>query len=548
VEETRLSAKNQASENKAGLSQKRTRMITLVSLAAVIASVGWYFLPNLLEPSEKPFVVMKAWSDKPAADGQMSPGYAWLHRQCHENLVDLDKDGRIRKRGAGEISRTGPRIWSFSLRPDSKWSDDGKPVTVQDYVRGWDLRQGVVLDQDFKRIKNLKSIDATTVTVELSGDEDAKSDHAALSSIWLSAIKSSTAGQWNLARELEGPCDGPYVVSKLSKDEAKLNRNKHWYAYNPEMIKSVRAILDDGSKNSPPLHQSPNDLFTKGLLSFVEPSLSSAKNSSQPVAVNGRVFLEPEAHYLIVNPRGLLGGDLTAFAHAAINRGELSALISRPKTLSVMYRMLPLSFAAYDDAGQTIYLPPHNLESVADANKLLGFTDAEVRSKIPAPFKRKLVILGSSSPEMEAVPQRFSDRLGANYNITGEVLPPAVDGTLPATWDVAFIHIDLTKGVSGWASQLVDAINKYAPGRTELANKLIPLVKDKSTGVISKNTLQASAELDSLTAKSLVVVPLGQLGAEILLEDGVMDVSWIGDSQRDPDVSRAKRIRKGPKG
>ena len=543
-----MSAKNQASENKAGLSQNPTKMITLISVAAIIASVGWYFLPNLLEPSEKPFVVMKAWSDKPAADGQMSPGYAWLHRQCHENLADLDKDGRIRKRGAGEISRTGPRIWSFSLRPDSKWSDDGKPLTVQDYVRGWDLRQGIVTDDEFKRIKNLKSVDATTLSVELNGDEDDKRDAAALSSIWLSAVKASTSGAWSLVRELEGPCDGPYIVSRLSKNEAQLHRNKHWYANAPEMIKAVKIILDDGSKKSPQLQQSPSDLFTKGLLSFVEPTLSSATSPNQAVAVNGRVFLEPRAHYLMVNPRGLLGGDLTGFAHAAINRGELSALISQPKTLSVMYRMLPLSFVAYDEAGQTIYLSPHNLESVANAIKLLGFTDAEVRSKIPAPFKRKLVILGSSSPEMEAVPQRFSDRLGANYNITGEVLPPSADGTLPATWDVAFIHIDLTKGVSGWASQLVDAINKYAPGRTELANKLIPLVKDKSTGAISKTTLQACAEIDSLPAKNLVVVPLGQLGAEILLEEGVMDVSWIGDTNRDPDVSRAKRIKKGSKG
>jgi ABC-type oligopeptide transport system substrate-binding subunit len=149
-------------------------------------------------------------------------------------------------------------------------------LTVQDYVRGWDLRQGIVTDDEFKRIKNLKSVDATTLSVELNGDEDDKRDAAALSSIWLSAVKASTSGAWSLVRELEGPCDGPYIVSRLSKNEAQLHRNKHWYANAPEMIKAVKIILDDGSKKSPQLQQSPSDLFTKGLLSFVEPTLSSA--------------------------------------------------------------------------------------------------------------------------------------------------------------------------------------------------------------------------------------------------------------------------------
>ena len=488
---------------------------------------------------------MKAWSDKPAADGQMSAAYVWLHRQCHENLLDLDVDGRIRKRGAGEVNRTGSRTWSMKLRSDSKWSDDGKPVTVQDYVRAWDLRQGIVSDDDFKRIKNLKSVDATTISVELNGDEDEKRDHAALSSIWLSAIKASTTGTWSHVRELDGPCDGPYIISKLSGNSAKLSRNKHWYAYDPEMIKMVEMILSDGSKKSVPLQQSPGELFSKGLLSFVEPTISSPTRPNETMAVNGRVFLEPRAHYLIVNPRGLLGGDLAAFAHAAINRGELSALVNRPKTLSPMYRVLPLSFVAYDDAGKTIYLPPHNMESVSSANKLLGFTDSQVRSKIPAPFKRKLVILGSSFPDLEPIAQRFGDRLGANYNITTEVIPPPPDGKLPATWDIGFIDVDLTNGVSGWANQLIEIINKYAPGRTELVNKLNALTKDKSTRAISKATLEAGSEIDAISSKSLAIVPLGQLGAEILLEEGVLDVSWIGDNTRDPDVSRARRIKKG---
>jgi hypothetical protein len=526
----------------------KTALLSFVAVTIVIGALAWFLKEKNIFKNEKPFAVLKTWSEKPDDSGHMTTGFEWLHRQCHENLADRDVDGRLRKRGAEDLNRTGPRVWAFKLRPNVKWSDDGKPVTVQDYIRAWDLRKGVVTAEDFKRIKNIKSLDATSIAVELDGDEDQKRDTSALSSIWLSAIKESTAGSWSYTREFEGPCDGPYVIRKRSANEALLERNKQWYAYTPEMLAAVKIMFEDTSGKSS-VHQKAGELFQKGLISFVEPDISSGGGGEQTATVSGRVYLEPKAHYLVVNPRGLLGGELTAFAHAAMNRGELSALVQQPKTLATMYRILPLSFAAYDDLGKMIYLPPNNLESVTTANKILGIDDAKVRTNVPAPFKRKLTIIASSSPELEPLAQRLSDRLGANYNITGEIIAPSDADQLPATWDVAFIDVELKDGVAGWASGMIKILNRYAPGRTDLVGKFSALLKEKTDGgVISRQALQLSADIDRLPTKSLVIVPLGQFGSEILLEDGVLDVSWIGDSKRDPDVSRARRMKTGSKG
>ncbi len=498
-------------------------------------------------PSDKPFVVIKAWSETPGADGKMSAGFEWIHRQCHENLADLNLEGHPRKKSALEISRSGARLWTFKLKPDVKWSDDGKPVTVQDYMRAWNLRKGVITAQDFKRIKNLKSTDVSTIEVELDGEEDQKLDASALSSIWLSPIRASTTGTWSIGRELEGPCDGPYVIRKKSASEVLLVRNRNWQGYDPSLIGSVKILLNDGSGRTPATQQPPAELFSRGLLSFVEPTLTSGDTTGQ-VAVSGRVYLEPRAHYIVVNPRGLVGGDLTAFTHAAISRGELSALVKRPKNMTSMQRVLPLSFPAVDDSGQAIDLPPASHESVANANKILGLKDKIVQTKIPPPFKRKLIILAKSNPDLDPVVQRFADRLGANYNISCEIVRPSDDGKLPNTWDAAFVDVDLGKGFAGWAQEMSQVIQKYAPSRSDIIGKFNALAKPKSGTAILRQTLVEVMRLDEMAPKSSVLVPLGQFGSEILIEDGVIDVSWIGDVKRDPDVSRARRIPPRTKG
>jgi hypothetical protein len=229
----------------------------------LLVVVGWLTRDYWMLPSDKPFVVIKAWSETPGADGKMSAGFEWIHRQCHENLADLNLEGHPRKKSALEISRSGARLWTFKLKPDVKWSDDGKPVTVQDYMRAWNLRKGVIAAQDFKRIKNLKSTDVSTIEVELDGEEDQKLDASALSSIWLSPIRASTTGTWSIGRELEGPCDGPYVIRKKSASEVLLVRNRNWQGYDPSLIGSVKILLNDGSGRTPATQQPPAELFSR---------------------------------------------------------------------------------------------------------------------------------------------------------------------------------------------------------------------------------------------------------------------------------------------
>lgn len=533
-------------KQKSPTSKFKTYIATALGIG-LLGIVGWLTRDYWMLPSDKPFVVMKVWSETPGAEGKMSAGFEWIHRQCHENLADLDLEGRPRKKGAHDISRSDPRRWSFKLKPDAKWSDDGSPVTVQDYMRAWDLRKGVIGAQEFKRIKNLKSTYVVTIEVELDGEEDQKLDAAALSSIWLSPIKASTKGAWSIGRELEGPCDGPYVVRKKNAKEVLMVRNKNWHSYDPSLIGSVKILLNDGSDSTPATKQPPSELFSRGILSFVEPTVS-ANNTSAQVAVSGRIYLEPRAHYIVINPRGLVGGELLAFAHAAISRGELSALVKRPKTMSSMQRVLPLSFPAVDDSGQAIDLPPASHESVANANKLLGFKEKIIQTKIPPPFKRKLVILAKSEPDLDPVVQRFADRLGANYNISCEIVRPSADGKLPATWDAAFVDVDLGKGFGGWAHDMSQLLQKYAPNSSDMIGKFNALAKNKSEAAIPHQTLVEVLKLDDMAPKSSVLVPLGQFGSEVLIEDGVLGVSWIGDTKRDPDVSRARRITTRTKG
>lgn len=535
----------QVQDQKTHKSSRGKSIVVSMVVIAIVAVIGWISRDYWYMPAGKPFVVIKSWSE--SVDGQTSVGFEWIHRQCRENLAELDLDGRARKKGALEISRLGSRVWSFKLRPDVRWSDDGKPVTVQDYLRAWDLRKGVVKASNFQRIKNIKSTDANTLEVELDGSEDPQLDGAALSSIWMTAIKASTSGTWGLKRELEGPCDGPYLIRKKNGSEVLLVRNKYWYGYDPSMIPSVKILLDDGSGQAPFSKKPLVELFNQGLVSFVEPNVGVDSSQAQ-VAVSGRVFLEPKAHYIVINPRGLVGGELNGFTHAAINRGELAALVQRPKTMSSMYRLLPLSLPAVDNSGNLIDLSPVNHESVAQANKLLGINSSTVNAKASPPFKRKLVILAKPSPDLDPLVQRFMDRIGANYNISCEIVRPSEDGKLPTTWDTAFVEVNLGKGFGGWANEMSQVLQKYAPSRSDMIGKFNALAKTKSGTAVPRQTLVDVMRLDEMAPKSAVLVPLGQFGAEVLIEDGVLDVSWIGDAKRDPDVSRARRIPTRTKG
>lgn len=53
-----------------------------------------------------------------------------------EGLVSTDGDGHIVPGVAESWSSPDNRIWTFTLRPDAKWSD-GSPVTAQDFVYSW---------------------------------------------------------------------------------------------------------------------------------------------------------------------------------------------------------------------------------------------------------------------------------------------------------------------------------------------------------------------------------------------------------------------------
>ena len=143
---------------------------------------------------------------------------------------------------------------------------------------------------------------------------------------------------------------------------------------------------------------------------------------------------------------------------------------------------------------------------------------------------------------MEPVVRRFADRLKANYNINSEIEGYESIDKLPANWDALFVAVSVADGVYGWSRDLARTISKAVPSRSDIAAKITSLAKDKTDVRISPKTVTSALELDSLAPLKTVIIPVGQFGYEILIEDGVVDVAVSGEGRLDPDVSRARRL------
>jgi hypothetical protein len=496
---------------------------------------------------EKEFSLIKPWYEPGGAGEKFSQGFLWVHRQCHENLVDTDAEGQVSKRSAAEINRIDSRQWKIKIAPTAKWSDDGSNVSADDYVAAWRARTGHVRATEFLRIKKISAekntakdiVNNDVITVELAGNEDVSLDMAALGSQWLTPLKLKKESDWSWQKELSGPCDGPFIP-KQRKNEFILTRNEHWKDFKPELISVVKVTLvTEKTRRS----DADLELFRKGSLSFVGPRYDEIEDEGRR-AVYGRGFLEPKAYYILINPRGTLGtGRLAAVPHFAINRGELVGVVSGTDRLFAMFRVLPLSLMGRDNSGQPVRLPPVNLESVLDARHSLGVKDDQLPiDKIVPPFKKSLKILANNDERMDPVVERFAARLKANYNINSDIEEYESIDKIPANWDALFLAVSTADGVYGWSRELAHAVSTTIPSRTDIANKIASLAKDKTEQKISPKSLTVALEIDALAPHKTVIVPLGQFGYEILIEDGVIDVAFSGEGRLDPDVSRARRL------
>ena len=518
-----------------------TRRGLLISggLLIAAATIGLY-IKFFGGSQEREFSLIKPWFEPDAGGEKLSEGFLWIHRQCRDNLADLDADGELSKRGASEISRVNPRTWKFKLPLDTKWSDDGSVVTADDYEKAWTARSKHIKAPEFTRIKKISTekntskdvLNNNVLIVELDGSENHVQDLAALSSPWLTALKIKDPASWSWAQETSGPCDGAFVP-KQKKGEFVLTRNRYWREFKPELISVIKVTLEN--KNAP----SQVELFRKGMLSFVGPETD---NSSQRV-VYGRAFLEPKAYYIILNPRGAFGGSLAAFPHFAINRGELAAVAESTQRFYMMSRILPLSLLSRDSAGNVVRLPSVNLESVMDARHTLGVKDDSTPiDKITPPFKHKLRIVAPEDPAIDPVVERFGARLKANYNINSDVTTLKNPNNLPGEWDVLFVAVDIKDGVPGWSRELARVVAQSAPSRQDLVSKILAVGKDKNDLRLTQKSMAAAFDVDAMAPQQTILIPLGQFGYEVLVEDGVIDVAISGQGRRDPDVSRARRL------
>ena len=529
------------------------RWITIcVSFAALALLVFAWFKWRSPYGAEEPFTMIKIWNEPTSSSPELSDGFLWIHRQCLENLADFDGVGQMLKRGADEISRLGARTWRFKIAANSKWSDDGSPVKAEQFVSAFKVRSGKIELPEFKRIKNITAKD-DAVEVELDGEEDPSLDLAALTSPWLSPLR--RASSWSWQTEVDGPCNGPFVPARHFNREFALVRNKHWRQYDAALISSVKVLLRDNvekitdvaaqSTESPSKNVTPISMFGQGLLSYVGPSSVDLKDSVQRV-VYGHAFLDPKAYYMILNPNGLLGGKYTALAHRALNRGELSGVVNGAQKFFTSHRVIPLSLLAKDANGQPVSFTPVNLESVQEARRILGIKPDAPITDVKPPFKKKLIVVNAADDAALPMAERFALRINANYKVDADVVS-AADGKMPKDWDVVLVSVDIKDGIFGLSRNLSKAVSTYAPSRQDLAAKISALAKDKSETLISPKAVGLANQIDQLAPQSSVVLPLGQFGYAILVDDRIIDVGISGDVKRDPDVSVARRLKREPK-
>lgn len=538
------------------MSVKSSKRWLLVAGGVVVLTVAGIIWQQFRSPfgSEAPFTMIKVWKEPSKPDQDLSDGFLWIHRQCRENLADSDGVGHLIKRGADDMTRTDNRLWTFKIVANSKWSDDGSPVTAEQFASAWKLRSGKVATPEFKRIKNISAKD-DTVTVELDGEEDPSLDLAALTSPWLTPLKPSRWGSWSWQSEISGPCSGPFVPTKQSSHEFALVRNKYWRNYEASLLSSVRVLLQENvgtmeefsskSNESAKASMKPLDLFGKGLLSYVGPSSMDLKGSVQRV-VYGRAFLDPKAYYMIINPNGMLGGRFTPFAHYALNRGELSGVVNGEQKFFAAHRVIPSSLMVKDATGQPVTMTPVNLESVNKARRVLGISADTLISDIKPYFKQKVLVVNLADQMARTMADRFLLRIKANYKVDGTVVD-AEDGKMPRQWDVAIFSVDLTGGIYGLASNLSKAVATYAPSRQDLANKIASLARDKTETLLSPKAVSIANQIDQLMPENSILMPIGQFGYPILVDQDVIDVAISGDVMRDPDVSMARRLVREPK-
>jgi ABC-type transport system substrate-binding protein len=134
-------------------SNKRWGLI--VGGAAVVALGVFAYIKFATGPQEKEFSLIKPWFEPQGSGEVLSSGFFWVHRQCHESLVDTEVSGQILKRSAADVNRRGPRTWAFRISADAKWSDDGKAVTADDFVNAFTARSEKIRAPEFLRIKKV---------------------------------------------------------------------------------------------------------------------------------------------------------------------------------------------------------------------------------------------------------------------------------------------------------------------------------------------------------------------------------------------------------
>jgi hypothetical protein len=509
----------------------KSRFGLLLLLLVAIVWVG--YLRHRDSKLPEPFVAIKLWNGPIHKLSSDDPTFQWIFLQCHTPLARLSSAGQLKPLAARDVQKTAPRKWRIALNSSRNWSDSGESITASEFVRAFDGIRKLVKSPELNHIVSVQAVAPDAIEVTLEGtagtiDRDLKS----IGSPWLIAQKSEPK---NITDMLSPPCSGDFVIENDGTDResiVRFRRNPYSLNHSSDFVQSLvlRNLSSLLSENG---QKSNSDAAT-----FLQTALNQQKFSYADMSgvASGRAMSYPEqlAYYLIANPKGLFGKTSRHFIHHAINRGEITGALFDVQSFQPMYRVVPSVFVSSTGQRLSDALPPLNRESMDDARRFMGTTDATKNQESKAKISGPIILVHPSEARLKPFVERYVARLRANFHLEAKQVT-SDSFTSDDPWDLMIVSIPTDGGMTTWANAMNDTLRQMAPSEN--------LTLQRFDHLIARQNAWTNEDIAALDGNDLdygPLVPLGQFGRGFLLSSKFVNVSVTGDPTNDPDVSNAQ--------
>jgi hypothetical protein len=510
----------------------RSKKIALSAGAGlVVIAAAWYCLENL-GAANRPFVLIKDWQHNGKNFLDFSYGAQWVHHQCHEPLMSKSPLGNPVGLAVKDVLQIDAKTWEFTVNLAARFSD-GTEVKPENYEKAWLFRKEFVKAPLFLMIDDMKALDEKRVRVNLKDLSKPDMVTDVLTSMWITPLK-DVKGSWSWEKEINGPCEGPFVPTSASFDTLTLKRNKYWHKYDAKLLRKVAVLSGIGSRDTA------TQMFESGKLTYVDATIDPNLKSDFSRADHS--FLEPAAWYILINHNGSFSEKLMSFPHHVINRGDLESVISGSRFFKVMYGILPLSFVTSD--GQAMYgsFVRSGPESLLEARRDLGISEKATPADIKSPFNRAIQIYAPDDNNILPIVKRFEERLTANFNIRS-VVTSELKGS-NGDIDLAFVKVDFARDVTQWAQAFLESYQAIFPMPNDTKAQFTLLSKMSPEQAVVAQQAAIIRALDAVPLQQKTILPVGQFASAYLLTPAIAGVKVRGDGRQDPDISDAAWLAK----